>query len=190
MRVAVPNTCPRSPLAQSLRAWGAAVVWSGRFEDAPLGLVLLPGDALGVDPEQHVHTVTCPLSDLRRGDPGVEPCGYGGVAEVVGAPGQERGCFCPAERCVSCLVEDREVGAVGESAATDADEHAAVWSGAVLLKVGAEQRDEFGVDGYWPGLPWCPVLEFAACAGRPLSVQCEPLRGSECVILPILVRGG
>ena len=51
------------------------------------------------------------------------------------------------------------------SAATGADEHAAVWSGAVLRKMGAEQRDEFGVDGYWPGLPWCPVLEFAAFAG-------------------------
>jgi hypothetical protein len=31
-------------------ARGAAVVWSGRFEDAPHGLALLPGDALGVDP--------------------------------------------------------------------------------------------------------------------------------------------
>jgi hypothetical protein len=180
MRVAVPNTCPRSPLAQPSRSPGSlvALLSSGRFEDAPFGLVLLPRDALGVDPEQHVHAVTCPLGDLRRGDPGVEPCGDGGVAEVVGAPGQERGCFRRAERCVACLVEDREVGAVGESAATDADEHAAVWSGAVLLKMGAEQRDESRVDGYWPGRPGARCLSSRRSRGRPLSVQCEQPSGS------------
>jgi hypothetical protein len=78
-------------------------------------------------------------------------------------------------------VEDREVGAVGEGAAAGADEHAAVWSGAVLLKMGAEQQDEFGVDWHWPGFPWRSVLEFASLAGQPLSVHSEPLRGSECV---------
>src|ERR1039457_5328868 len=126
----VPKIAAGSVIEAVRPARGAAVVWSGRFEGAPHGLVLLPGDAVGVDPEEHVHAVACPFGDLWRGHSGVKPCRDGGVTEVVGAPGQQRRCFRPAESCVACLVEDRAVGA-----AAGADEHAAVWSGAVLLKM-------------------------------------------------------
>jgi hypothetical protein len=110
------------------------------LEDSALGLVLLPGNALGVYPQQHVYGVACPFGNLGRGDSGVKPCGYGGVPEVVGAAGQERRCFRSAERCAACLVEDREIGAVSEGGSTSPDENAALWPSAVLLEVAAEQR--------------------------------------------------
>jgi hypothetical protein len=56
------------------------------FEDPPLGLVLLAGDALGVDPEQDVDAVPGPVGDLRRRHASVEPGGDCGMPQVVGAP--------------------------------------------------------------------------------------------------------
>lgn len=47
-------------------------------------------DALGVDPEQHVHGVASALSDLRRGNTSVEPQRHRSVAQIVGTPGQRR----------------------------------------------------------------------------------------------------
>ncbi len=44
----------------------AGLIGLGCFEDAALGLVLLPVDALGADPQQDVHAVARPLGDLRR----------------------------------------------------------------------------------------------------------------------------
>jgi hypothetical protein len=43
------------------------VLLTGGLFDAPLRLVLLAGDALGVDQQQHVHAVPCPLIDLPSG---------------------------------------------------------------------------------------------------------------------------
>src|SRR5205823_87707 len=40
--------------------------------DAALGLALLPGDALDVDPQQHVRAVPGPFGDLGCGDARVE----------------------------------------------------------------------------------------------------------------------
>ena len=55
--------------------------------NAALGLVLLAGDALGVDPQQDVDAVASPLGDLRGGYSGVQLGGDRRVAEIVGAPG-------------------------------------------------------------------------------------------------------
>jgi hypothetical protein len=55
--------------------------------DAALGKVLLPGEALGVDAEQHVDAVPGPLGDLSRSDAAVEPGGQARMAQVVGPPG-------------------------------------------------------------------------------------------------------
>ena len=40
------------------------------------------------------------------------------MAEIVGTPGEERGGFGATERCAACLVEDSQVGAVGQVYAT------------------------------------------------------------------------
>jgi hypothetical protein len=58
--------------------------------DSSLGLVLLPRDALGVDPQQYVDALTSLGGDLtRRWDSGIEPGGRGGAAKIVrdGEPG-------------------------------------------------------------------------------------------------------
>jgi hypothetical protein len=52
-------------------------------------LFLLAGDAFGVDAEEDVDGVAGPFGDLRRVSGGLEPDGDGGVAEVVGAPGEQ-----------------------------------------------------------------------------------------------------
>jgi hypothetical protein len=95
---------PKTPLCGSLCPIRALVFSTRRHEcllDAALRLVLLTGDALGVDPQQHVHAVARPLGDLRSGHPRVEPGGYRRVAEVVGAPGQQRSGFAGGGRASS-----------------------------------------------------------------------------------------
>jgi hypothetical protein len=62
---------------------------SRRLFNTPLGFALLAGDALGVDPQQHVHAVPRPFGNLRSRNSGVEPGRDGGVAQVIG-PAQER----------------------------------------------------------------------------------------------------
>jgi hypothetical protein len=52
-----------------IRAQVSQVLVSGGLFDAPLRLVLLAGDAFGVDPQQHVHAVARPLGDLGAGTP-------------------------------------------------------------------------------------------------------------------------
>jgi hypothetical protein len=62
------------------------VAGPGGFFDAALGFVLLPGDALGVDAQQHVHAVASPLGDLGRRHSGVQPSGDRRMTEIIGAP--------------------------------------------------------------------------------------------------------
>ena len=59
------------------------------FLDTALGFVLLAGDALGINPQQNVHAVSCPLGDLGCWYSSVEPCGQRRVAQVIGPPGQQ-----------------------------------------------------------------------------------------------------
>jgi len=67
MQVAVPNTCPSSVLAQGLA-------------DGALGELVVTDDALGVDPQQHIHAAPGPFGDLGRADAAVEPRGQACVA--------------------------------------------------------------------------------------------------------------
>ena len=60
-----------------------------RGGDATTGRVLLAGDALGVDLQQHGDAVTGPLGDLGRRHAGVEPGRHRRVPQVVG-PARER----------------------------------------------------------------------------------------------------
>ena len=52
--------------------------------------LVLPVDGLGVHPEQDVHAVPGPFSDLRWRHAGIAPGGQARVPEVVGAPGYRR----------------------------------------------------------------------------------------------------
>ena len=83
MRVAVPNTCPsfaHRRSSSSSRLWHVLVfVRHGGFLDPALGFVLLPRNALGVDTQQDVDAVACPLGDLRGGYSSIQPGGNGCV---------------------------------------------------------------------------------------------------------------
>src|SRR6516165_11399894 len=164
MRIAVPNTC-QSLAGPALDHLLAAAGHSG-FLNPALGLVLLPGDALGVDPQQDVDAVASPLGDLRGGYSGVQPGGDRRVAEIVGAPGQQGCRLLAGEGRSAGLVEDQQVGPVIEDAPTRAGEDAPVRPGRELLEVLAEQRDQFGMKRHRAGLPAWAVLELAALAGR------------------------
>ena len=58
-------------------AWPRLVLFAGgrthRRFDAAFGFALLPGDAFGVDPQQHVHAVAGPFGDLGSRYASVEP---------------------------------------------------------------------------------------------------------------------
>ena len=87
MRLAVPNTC--QSLAGPALDHLLVVPGLDRFFDAAHGFGLLPGDALGIDPQQYIDAVASPLSDLGRGHSGVQPGGDRRVPQIVGAPGQQ-----------------------------------------------------------------------------------------------------
>jgi hypothetical protein len=87
------------------------------------------------------------------------------MAEVVGAPGQQRSGFSGREGSGSGAVKDLEIRAVVEDAAAGTGEDATVRPRRVLLDVLAEQRDEFGMDGHRAGLAAGAVLELAVLAG-------------------------
>src|SRR6516225_563510 len=136
---------------------------SGLF-DAALGLVLLAGDALGVDAQQHVHAVARPVGDLRSGYARVEPGRDGRVPQIVGASRQQRGGLAGSESSGTGLVEDQKVRPVVEDAAAWAGEDAPVRAGWELLEVLTEKRDQLRVDGHWACLAARTVLELAALA--------------------------
>jgi hypothetical protein len=58
------------------------------FADPALGQFVLAHDASGVDPRQHVDTVSRPFGHLRGVDAAVQP----GVAEVIGSAGRGEAC--------------------------------------------------------------------------------------------------
>ena len=64
------------------------VLGTGGFFNATFRFVLLPEDALGVDPQQDVHTVAGPSGDLRGWYPGVQPGGDRCMPQIVRALGQ------------------------------------------------------------------------------------------------------
>ena len=83
MQVAVPNTCPRP---RSLGETASSIVLPQRFADPALGELVLAHDALGVDPQEHVHAVAGPLGYLRGLDASVQPRGQAGMPKIVWPP--------------------------------------------------------------------------------------------------------
>src|SRR5262249_42759752 len=170
MRVAVPNTCPSFARCRSSSSgcpWHVlTLAGHGGFLDPALGFVLLPRDALGVDAQQDVDAVSCPLGDLRGGHTSVQPGGNGRVPQVVGAPGEQGRPFLAGERRGAGLMEDLEVGPVLEDAAPGTGEDAPVRAGRILLQVLAEERDQVRMEGHRAGLTARTVLELAALASR------------------------
>ena len=121
-----------------MRSGADVAVGPHRVFYAALGFALLPGDALDVDPEEHVNAVTRPLGDLRGGHSRVEPGRHGGVAQVVG-PAHERGrCLSLAERLAARRVEDLKVGPFGDDPAARPGEYPPVRPGAETFQVVAE----------------------------------------------------
>jgi hypothetical protein len=78
---------------------------------------VLAGDAVGIDPQQHVDAVACPFGDLGSGYSFVEPGRYCGVAQVIGSARERAGCVSRAERLFPGRVEYIEVGPFSEGAA-------------------------------------------------------------------------
>jgi hypothetical protein len=66
-------------------------VLTQRFTYASLGEFVLAHDALGVDPQQHVHAVPGPLRHLGGVDAAVEPRGQAGMPKVIGGASRKDG---------------------------------------------------------------------------------------------------
>src|SRR5262249_12221064 len=163
MRLAVSNACRSADLDHLLVL---VVAGSSCFLDAAFGLVLLPGYAPGVDPQQDINAVPSPGGDLRRGDSGIEPGGHGGVTEVVRTAGQQGSCLAGGEGSIAGLVEDLEVGPVVEDTAAGASENPPGRCGRIFFEVLTEERHKLGVDGDSARLPPWAVFEFAPLASR------------------------
>lgn len=84
--------------------------------DSPSSGFILTEDALGVHPEQDVHTVTSPLSNLCSGRSRVELRRDGGVAEVVWARSEWGRVLCRRQRSMAGLAAGAAVDRFGERA--------------------------------------------------------------------------
>ena len=80
------SLCPIRAQVQDRLRVAAISVLAQRFADPALGELVLAHNALGVDPQQHVHAVPRPFRHLGWVHAAVEPRGQAGVPEVVWAP--------------------------------------------------------------------------------------------------------
>jgi len=109
------------------------------FANAALGEIVLAHYAPGVDPQQHVDAVPGPFGDLSRIHATVEPGGQAGVPEVVGPPGERRGLLRRRERGLACSNPRAPLSDRRKLAAAHSAEHAAIWCGAELREVMAQE---------------------------------------------------
>ena len=82
-------------------------VLAQRFADPALGELVLAHDALGVDPQEHVHAVPGPLGHLGGVDAAVQPGGQAGVPEVVRAPASGEACSAALRAVWRALIQAR-----------------------------------------------------------------------------------
>lgn len=122
-------------VAGSLVCHGASALRPGCVGDTSHGLVLLTGNALGVDAQEHGHAMASPFGDLGWGDSGAEPGGHGGMSQGVRHVQQRRARFLGGECLGASLVEHLEIGPVGDDPAAGASEQPPVGTGAELLQV-------------------------------------------------------
>ena len=142
----------------------AGLVGLGRFEDAAFGLVLLPVDALGVDPKQDVHAVARPLGDPRWRYPGVEPGRDGGMPERVGNLSKRRGGLFSCERRAAGLAEHIQVNPFSDATSAQIVESPTARPGREDADVFPQHSDP-SVQRYGAGLADGPVLQFARLSG-------------------------
>ena len=98
-RLGHPNCWPsrsRPDITACCNAVGSAggltiSVLAQRFADPALGELVLAHYALGVDPQQHVHTVPGPLRHLGGIDATIQPGGQAGMPQIVWPSGEWRG---------------------------------------------------------------------------------------------------
>src|ERR1022692_2001530 len=96
------------------------------FFDAAAVDVVSPGDALGVNAQEHLDAVASPFGDLGRLDAAVEPGRQAGVAQVVGPPGKSRVRDRRGEREETGTLPGPAVDAFGQVAAAFAAEDPAI----------------------------------------------------------------
>jgi len=138
MQIAVPRSKTVSRL-MSVLAQG--------FADAALGELILAHDASAVDPQQHVDAVPGPFGDLSQTHAAVEPGGQTCVPKVVAPPGGGRGLLRCRERGLACLDPCAPAGGRGQLATPRSAEQVAIWRGAELCKVMAQEPRQLRVVG-------------------------------------------
>lgn len=116
-------------------------------------------DALGIDTQENVHAVPCPLGDLRGRNTGVEPRGDSRVTKGVRDIHKGRLELRLGERLLARLVEHLEIGAVSHEPSPGADEDPSTRTGSESLDVLPEQSAQLRLDRNRPDLPRRPVLE-------------------------------
>jgi hypothetical protein len=144
------HPCPARPLTGCQAAGSFSLLGSSSLPRASamrlFDVVGLAVDAVGIDLEQDGDRVPGAAGDFGGGDPGVEPEGHGGVAEVVGAAG-EGGCVLGGgERGGAGGLPDGAVGAVLDESAAAGAEYPPVGGRAVGAEVPLEHGDEDGRD--------------------------------------------
>lgn len=77
-------------------------------------------EAVGIDPQQHVHAVASPLGNTLWFDARPEPCGDAGVPQVIRALRERRGHLGISEREHAGLRPHSAVGALRKVAAVQA----------------------------------------------------------------------
>ena len=170
------SLCPISAQVQDRLRVAAISVLAQRFADPALGELVLAHNALGVDPQQHVHAVPSPLRHLGRVHAAVEPRGEAGVPEVVRAPRERRGLLRRGQGRLACLDTGALVGDGRQFATPDTAEETAIRGSAPCSnstaaasstapkrhrpppgrhhtgrRVGIRQRPEGGQNNIWPG---------------------------------------
>src|ERR1017187_6793531 len=124
---------------------GLLVIWGCEgVGDALVGGAGLAVDAVGVDLEQDGDAVPGAAGDFGGRDPGVQPQGHGGVAQVVGAAGEGGGVLRGGERGGAGGLPDGAVGALLDGAVAGGAEEPPVGAGAGPLGGGAQERDGVG----------------------------------------------
>src|SRR5215471_8439918 len=114
-------------------------VLAQRFTDASLGELVLAHDALGVDPQRHVHAVPGPLGYLGRVDAAIEPRGQAGVPEVIWAPGERGGLLRSAQSRLARFDPGATVGDGRQFATPDTAEETVIRRSTELVQMLAQK---------------------------------------------------
>src|SRR5262249_50714507 len=133
-----------------------------------LGKLVLAHDALGVDPQQHVHAVPSPLGYLGRIDAAIEPRGQAGVPEVIWAPGERGGLLRSAQSRLARFDPGAAVSDRWQVATSHATEQSAIRGGDKLVEMRAQKPRQLGMGGHDAAVSLGPVLELSSLPGTPV----------------------